>query len=496
VTDRAEEPLVPEVILRQYEAQAFLTNRRGIVYAPCIFFEARLEAQNRPAVSRRICQVVGERLRPFPAVYVYLYDDGHAIDPAFFNEWTAACREGFNATGRRFLLTGEFGTRLGWPHTVRECAKNFDFNATSNFEDTQADPTALRNVDMRIAGKGQTVAEFGRQGSEGNFRDRQVYYVESFLQFAAGHSLILNWKWKDNDHCVFPWGIIHPGDWVPKDVAYAYRNAAIFYGKFEPVYKPAAVTFVWPTTGRSDLPEGLLSDCKALIRGLMAAHVEFNVIDEADLDHLPDETKSLIVPSKWALIRKDVRATVIALDDPEALKQNISGLPRHHLVPDDAGVLAFRSHSRQGAIYALCASPYDGRRRNIEWVDSPTHIEMSLEGFGVALAAVNHEGEIFAWQGQGTLRSAEGELVESDMHVIVYALDGRPLASSRELLLLADGPGAVRIANATLLRYMEVGDIEGNRWTCRERIPLNGTGNGVLVHLGPEQARSVCKLVC
>lgn len=493
VTDGAEGSTIPEIILRQYEAQAFLANRRGVVYAPCIFFEARLEAQNKPEVSSRICQTVGERLRPFPAVYVYLYDDGHVVDPSFFNRWTATCREGFEATGRRFLLTGEFGTRLGWPHTVRECAKNFDFNATSNFEDTQADPTALRNVDMRIAGKSQTIAEFGRQGSEGIFRDRQVYCVESFLQFVAGHSLILNWKWKDNDHCVFPWGIIHPGDWVPKDVAYTYRNAAIFYGQFEPVYEHAAVTFVWPTTGRTEPPEGLLSDCKAIIRGLMEAHVEFNVIDEDDLRDLPDETKFLIVPSKWVPMHKGLRATVIQLDGPDALKQYITELPRHDLLPDDPGVLAFRNHSRQGTIYGLCISPNDGKSRRITWEEA--RVEMSLQGFGVALAAINREGEVFAWQGQGALKSAVKALVESDMHVMVYALDGKSLSSSRELLLLADQPGEVKIANEAGLKYLEVGYIRDKQWICGKRTPIRVAKNHVSVRLDLEQVHSICKLV-
>jgi hypothetical protein len=111
-----------------------------------------------------------------------------------------------------------------------------------------------------------------------------------------GHALALNWKWKDNDHAIFPWGIVFPGDWTPKDELYTYRNTALLFRAFHPLAGAPTTAVLLPGAHLGADYALLMPYLLELCNSLICLGVDFTVIDEADLWRLPTETRTLIYP--------------------------------------------------------------------------------------------------------------------------------------------------------------------------------------------------------
>jgi hypothetical protein len=170
-------------------------------------------------------------------------------------------------------------------------------------------PAELKLTDRRFEGKSLSLGEFGAQeahdarvrGEDGR-PDLAEISIGRFLTtlhytFALGGSMTLNWDWKDMDDCIFPWGLTYAQDGVAKPWLNIYRNAALFYGLIEPKYKDPSLYLVIPDGhrlgGRSrEITEGILR----AIDLILGCHVNFNVINELDLEGLPDSAKALIYP--------------------------------------------------------------------------------------------------------------------------------------------------------------------------------------------------------
>ena len=126
--------------------------------------------------------------------------------------------------------------------------------------------------------------------------------VDWFLQ--AGHyalgmgaSFIANWDWKDMPDCIFPWGINHPCDVVPKDILLAYRNQSMFFRVIEPKYEEPELYFLVPDGHRLGGQAKRVTE--AILNGidlLLGCHVDFGVINEYSLHRLPESAKAIIYP--------------------------------------------------------------------------------------------------------------------------------------------------------------------------------------------------------
>lgn len=497
-TGEPAEPLIPEVCLRQHEAQAFLANRRGIIYAPALFFEGRTTAQDMPEIAERQCELVGGRLKAFPAVYFYLYDDGHRTDPDSWNRWISGCVNALHRTGRRFLTTAEFGSRTRWPDTIRACSQPLSFVASSVFGDSGGMPHALRLADMRLEGKTYTTAEFGRPQASGSDDERYAYWVEPFLTFVAGHSLILNWKWKDNDHVIFTWGIIHPNDWVPKATGHIYSVNAQFFAYFEPVWRPPSAALLFPHPKDFMRPDQEVHAAHEFVKAMQQARVDFAVVDPWALGRLPQGVRWLVVPARFC---RDVKLPkgpqVIAADDADDLRKTLArmrDLPRLRIDPDDPEFVIFRTHTRHGDVHALMTYPRQKAGRAVTLSDTAGPVRMTLENYSLGLVGMNDVGGVFAVAGQGETGQGENLLLRASSHTAWFAEDGKSLSESQSVRLWTDGPGEFRLHRTAPLDALQVSASEPGGTRILERIPLRRHASFVDFSLDAAQARAHLRL--
>lgn len=288
------EELIPEVVLRQIDAQVQLAQKHGLVYALCAFFLAEDRALYLPDHSRAICEALGRRYRDVPGLFFYIFDDGGKEDPATFNAWARECIEGFRQSGRRYVVTAEVSDLRMGADTHRDQARELDLAANSSYH--TENPALYRLMDMRAIGRSWSNAEFGRQASSGSLLDQHAYLLQPHHNFGMGYALTVNWKWKDNDHCIFPWGIVFPGDWVPKDELYTYRNEALLFRQFHPVYETPEVLVLLPRRHWAADYMNLYPYLLDLLGLLIDLGVDYAVLDEADLERLPHDARALLYP--------------------------------------------------------------------------------------------------------------------------------------------------------------------------------------------------------
>lgn len=290
-----DDDLIPEVVLRQLDAQVLLSQKHGLVYAPCLFFLAEDKAEYRPQLSRRVARVIGERYKHVPGIMFYIFDDGVRDDPRFFNAWAKEVVAGLRECGRNYIVTAEQATIRSGADVFRDMTQELDFAANSCYHGAE-NPAASRLLDMRVAGKSWSNAEFGRQASTGSPADLHPYLLQPHHAFGMGYSLALNWKWKDNDHCIFPWGVVYPGDWVPKDELYAFRNEALLFRHFQPYYRTPPVLVVLPRQHWAKDYMHLYPYLMELLGLLIDQGVDFAPVDETGLAHLPEDAATLVYP--------------------------------------------------------------------------------------------------------------------------------------------------------------------------------------------------------
>ena len=306
--------LVPEAVLRQLDAQVQLCQGHKLIYAPCLFFAHRADALEKIDLGARLAGLLGDRYCRVPGIVFYLWDDGVYFGQErreAFLELTRRCAEELdaNTAGRHYLTTAEImgSHRIG----TRRVQKHLTFGHHWHRNCSQRLPA--RMSDLRAAGQSQACGEFyhwaARSGDDGAHR---FYLDYPHNYFGLGYSWILNWKWGDDDSVLFPWGIVHSCDRIPKPPLYTYRNLSWFFRSFRPRYVQPELMFVLPnaywdknkiTESGNDIRE-IDDDLLALLDKIMAlGHVNLGVVDDFDLPKLAPATKALIYP--WAMCPDD-----------------------------------------------------------------------------------------------------------------------------------------------------------------------------------------------
>lgn len=287
---------IPEKLLRIIDAQVQLTQKHGVVMGITVFFVGQDEAIYKPEISRKLCATLGTRYKNAPGIMFYIFDDGYREDPGLFNSWARECRAGFNESGRKYLVTAEWCSAFHNADTHRDGSREMDFVSISCYHGVAEYPEQTRLSEMRAIGKNFTNAEFGRQVPAGSLTDKHVYLAQPHHQFGMGHAMTINWKWKDNDHAIFPWGVVYPGDWVPKDELYLYRNSALLFRQFQPAAILPPVVVLLPRAHLALDYKKVHPYLLELLGLLLDRGVDYTVIDEIDLDRLPDTTRAVLYP--------------------------------------------------------------------------------------------------------------------------------------------------------------------------------------------------------
>ncbi len=175
-------------------------------------------------------------------------------------------------------------------------------------------PLALGFASGQRTGRGLSVGEFGAKthpawqyGSAYHIARTPEQQADLFLAvthyaFGMGGAKVHNWCWKDNQEFVFPWGLLYPGDGVPKPVAKAYRAASLFFRAIRPEYRPGTTVVIVPDTHR--LGAGAEAVTQAVWRSeraLLELHVPFEVINEADAATLDASTVAAVFPVPYTI---------------------------------------------------------------------------------------------------------------------------------------------------------------------------------------------------
>ena len=186
-----------------------------------------------------------------------------------------------------------------------------DFANMHDYVGGNAYPREFKITDRRFEGKGLSLGEFGAKvhpawgetadpdGFVGvTMKEGELWFLRmSHYTLGLGGSMLCNWDWKDMTGCVFPWGIVHPGDAVPKDMLRAFRDISLLFRQFQFAYEPPAVYVLVPDEHRMGASEKPVTNAAmALIDVLISLRVPFNVINESSLAKLPPTARVMLWP--------------------------------------------------------------------------------------------------------------------------------------------------------------------------------------------------------
>ena len=300
-------PALPLQLQRQMDAQVQLAQKHHLIIAPDIFFMAKYMAMERPEFSRRICEELGKRYASVPGIMFYIFDDGWSNTPLQpFRDWSRSCVEGFSSSGRRYLV---FAQSYG---LAMERYGTDALTMPVNEIYSPGQPAAYRVMDMRAAGKSFHIEEFGvfangAKPSDVDFSNSynsgspagaySVYLMEPHLFFATGGSYLSNWVWKDAAQLIFPWGVTNANDYTPVEHLIAYRNESWFLGHFQPKFVLPKVLVVISKVHVLKDDGSFVPYLQGTMNALFERATQFAVIDDVDLDRLPNGPHVLIYPN-------------------------------------------------------------------------------------------------------------------------------------------------------------------------------------------------------
>ncbi len=185
--------------------------------------------------------------------------------------------------------------------------RHTDFSNMHYYGSTDRMQLELKPIDRRFAGKGFSLGEFGAQEAHdarvnGNYGvpvEASVQRFQSYIHYAAGMgaAFMANWDWKDFDECVFPWGLMHHGTNLAKPWLNTLQQASLLLTTSELKYESPSVFILAPDSHRigprfNDL-HGALQNCVA---GLLDRRVDFGVINEEDIEGLPESARVIFWP--------------------------------------------------------------------------------------------------------------------------------------------------------------------------------------------------------
>ncbi|MFQ6096084.1 MAG: beta-galactosidase [Armatimonadota bacterium] len=226
------------------------------------------------------------------------------------NRWVGANVAGSKAGDPDRLITVGY---LPWMWNADKLVgqEHCDFSNMHDYVTGSAFPREFKLTDRRFEGKGLSLGEFGAKvhptwGAASNpdafvgvtRKQAELWFLRlSHYTLGLGGSMLCNWDWKDMTGCVFPWGVVHPGDGVPKDDLRAFRDISLLFRQFQYAYEAPEVYVLVPDEHRMGASEKPVTNAAmALIDVLIGLHVPFNVINESSLDSLPPTARVMLWP--------------------------------------------------------------------------------------------------------------------------------------------------------------------------------------------------------
>jgi len=240
--------------------------------------------------------------------------DRHLFEWWLVRRWLAAMHEGSKTGDPDRPTTVEFYGRPWGGIDIRAALGPINVGNMGYFGLKGSDigqlPAMLKFSDLRAYGQGLSIGEFGckthpawadtRDYHQTRTEDEQIdlYLAVPHYALGLGACKVHNWCWSDAEEGIFPWGLVHSNDRVPKRVLSAYRNVALLFKHFQPEYREPQVWVVVPTSHRAGANgDQVYQAILTCIKGLIEARVDFGVIDEDRLsESLPRDARVLFWP--------------------------------------------------------------------------------------------------------------------------------------------------------------------------------------------------------
>lgn len=186
-------------------------------------------------------------------------------------------------------------------------------------EDINDFPHLFKFHDLRAKGKGMTIGEWGAK-THPSFRKelnpgifswhearteeeaKTLYYLLPHYVLGLGGARAANWCWQDYQESVFPWGLTHSNRPVPKGIGYIYRNLSWLFRQFPLKWEAPSTYVMIPDSHR--LGGGRQRVFKALegcFKALSETQIDYGVINEFDIDRLPESVDVLFCPIPFVL---------------------------------------------------------------------------------------------------------------------------------------------------------------------------------------------------
>ncbi|MBI4584975.1 MAG: hypothetical protein HY717_13260 [Planctomycetes bacterium] len=250
--------------------------------------------------------------RDWGDVQVY---DLNRFRAALIRRWCGALMAGIREHDREHPATAEF---YQLPHQGVDLPAGIDGLDLANFgfferrgKDLERFPLLSKYNDQRARGKSFGPGEYGvkMHPAWGDGKDHGYHTarsreeaIELFLGVAhyalgLGASRIHNWCWKDDAHRVFPWGMVHACDGVPKDTAYVHRNQSLLFRHLAPLYEEPAVYLL--TADGHRMGGGKWQVIEGILRGIglaLSVHADnLGTLNEDGLE-IPPAAKAIFYP--------------------------------------------------------------------------------------------------------------------------------------------------------------------------------------------------------
>jgi hypothetical protein len=164
-----------------------------------------------------------------------------------------------------------------------------------------------------------------------------------------------------------------------------------------------------------------------------------------------------------------------------------AGEKRIEVQPDDAGLFVFTLPLAYGSVTVV--SNRTGSDQVVRLAGGDLTVAQGLTG----LLAANRSGQVTAVECTGEWTSGGRRMTTGDAHVMMAALDGRPLGESGRVAIYPVIAGRLTIHSDGAWRQpvLEVGEYDGRAWKTLATTALEVVGGEVKIDVDDDLARSI-----
>lgn len=150
-------------------------------------------------------------------------------------------------------------------------------------------------------------------------------------------------------------------------------------------------------------------------------------------------------------------------------------IPWAEISPDKPTLHVHRLSTVEGGDLHVVFNGEADTYERVVLTDMDPNVSVDVHARKPAALVRNSERKIVAAESQGDVICGPEKLIESNLHSMVMALDGRPIKESAALLLMPFGPGAIKIRCAFAGGAASAaGEMRDGRWAPLETMPSEG----------------------